>query len=175
MHVGLLLIAAACSPLRPEQVKVPEYPDFKQFIQQQAQLLAGVSLEKTVRLDDKSETNSFNLDSAAWAEELSFLKEINPNQPEYVGGFDKIQEGNQVTLQLNEKTSGEIQSVSFIKIGDIYSSIQGTFHEDKDVYVHHREISVNFKDGVISSFLVKGYQKMILKDTVWFAIRGSVQ
>ncbi|MEO1255463.1 MAG: hypothetical protein AAFY41_11360, partial [Bacteroidota bacterium] len=55
-----------------------------------------------------------------------------------------------------------------------FQEIKASFHEDKDVYIHHREISLKFSDGLLSSYQIDGYQKMMFKDTVRFKIAGII-
>lgn len=172
--VVLLLVLASCQKLKPESVSIPEYPDFENLIKKQADLLGNTRIKKTVRLEGQREIQVLDMDSAKWVDELSFLKEINPNQPEYVGAFTKETDGNQTLLTLGPDEKGELKKVSYVKIGDIYSAINATFHEDKDVYVHHRDINVTFRNGLIQSVEINGYQKMMLKDTVRFGIALEV-
>lgn len=134
------------------------------------ELLGAGKIEKQVMLGDEQETQIIMMDSTKWVDELSFLKEINPNQPEYVGAFEKSEEGNTEILSLGTNESGALKKVQYTKDEDGYSSIAATFHEDKDVYVHHREIKMNFEKGILSSYKIDGYQKMMMKDTVRFGI-----
>lgn len=165
---------SGCQKLRPEQVQIPEYPDLKSFYLEQAKKLEGMILEKTVVLDSSSETNRFDMDSTKWADELSFFIEMNPNQPEYVGVFEKSTADAQTKLVLKEGEKAILKRLVYTMEGDSYSSVQSTIHEDKDVYIHHREIKVQLEDGRITSFDIQGYQKVILKDTVWFGITGAI-
>ena len=163
-----------CKKLKPESISVPQYPDLEQLMIDQADLLDGRPIEKTVSLDDENEVNQLMLDSAKWIKELDFLEEINPNQPEYVGSFKKSVRGDEIALMLKEGEKGELKSLSYSLSGDQFQYIKASFHEDKDVYVHHREIEMNFKGGLLMDFKIDGYQKMMLKDTVRFGIAGKV-
>lgn len=176
LKIGVILLAAlaGCQKLKPESVAIPEYPDFDELMKDQIERLGKVSINKKVSLGEESEFKTFEMDSALWAEELSFLKEINPNQPEYVGAFEKSTEGNYQTLTLGEGENGALKKVKYDLKEDDYGSIQATFHEDKDVYVHHREIKMNFERGLLNSIQINGYQKMMFKDTVRFGIALEV-
>ncbi|WP_425389729.1 hypothetical protein [Ekhidna sp.] len=169
----LILILLGCQKLKPEDVEIPEYPNFEELIKQQVPLLGKTTIKKTVSLEGQSEEQVVQMDTTKWKNELDFLKEINPNQPEYIGAFTKEQNGNQTVLTLGPEEKGELKNVRYVKIGDIYSAINATFHEDKDVYVHHRDISIDFRDGLIQSIEINGYQKMMFKDTVRFGISIS--
>ena len=132
------------------------------------------SLVKEVWLDGQSESQNLKMDSIGWSAELSFLKEINPNQSEYVGGFDRKDSDGLTTLTLKSTESGALKKFSFASVNGEIISIQAIIHEDKDVYVHHRDISLKLADGEISGFKIDGYQKILLKDTIRFSINGSV-
>ncbi|SNS47680.1 hypothetical protein SAMN05421640_0309 [Ekhidna lutea] len=166
----LLLVLASCQKLKPESVAIPEYPDFEQLMTQQVKMLGQTKIKKEAWLEGKSEVHAMNMDSTKWAEELSFLKEINPNQPEYVGAFEKSSEGDLQILTLGAEENGALKKVKYSKSGENYKRIAATFHEDKDVYVHHREIEMIFENGILNSLTIDGYQKMMFKDTVRFRI-----
>ncbi|MEQ9466935.1 MAG: hypothetical protein RLN88_05950 [Ekhidna sp.] len=168
------LLFVGCQKLKPESVSIPEYPDFAELMKDQVELLGEGKIEKQVMLGDEQETQFIMMDSTRWVEELSFLKEINPNQPEYVGTFEKSEEGNTQTLSLGANESGALKKVIYAKDEDGYTSIEATFHEDKDVYIHHREIKLNFEKGILSSYQINGYQKMMMKDTVRFGVELKV-
>ena len=141
---------------------------------QQTQQLANTEIEKRVWLEDSSETMKLTLDSLGWSQELSFLKEVNPNQPEYVGAFEKEIKGVFQTLTLKETEKGPLKKVAFHVDDEKYQHILISFHEDKDVYIHHREIELMFNDGLINTLSINGYQQMIFKDTVKFGVEIKV-
>ncbi len=171
----LLLVSSGCQKLKPESVIIQSYPDLELLMLEQVDLLHGKTVEKTVMLGEESEFNSLRFDSTSWMSELSFLKEINPNQPEYVGAFLKSEEGSEVSLELAEGENGVLKSLIYSKSADQFQYIKASFHEDKDIYSHHREVSMRFTDGLLQSYEINGYQKMMLNDTVRFKISGIVQ
>lgn len=170
----LIISLSACQKLRPEKIILPDYPDLEDVYISQYRMLGERPLEKEVMLDASKEVNSFEMDSSTWKDELSFLLEINPNKPEFIGVYNVTDEENKAVLRLID---GEINDLKYIHIeysDDDFLNIEATIHEDKDVYTHHREIEVFFEDGLIKSWTISGYQKMMFKDTVWFGIVGKV-
>ncbi len=159
-----------CQNLRPDAVRIPEYPDFEDLINEQVELLKSNRAKKEVWLDGKSEVQILSMDSTKWQKELSFLKEINPNQPRYVGAFNKSGDELNQTLTLAEGENGALKKLSFSRDVNGFEKILASFHEDKDVYVHHREIEIRFEDGKVYSLRIDGYQKIMFKDTVRFRI-----
>ncbi len=170
----LLLLFAGCQKIKPEQVSIPEYPDLRKLHVYQAQLLHTSTLLKTVELDDKREEKSFSMDSTKWLEELAFMKELNPNLPEYVGVFAIEKNDNEMTLTLKKDEKGILKELNVSKAKDQFKRISGIIHEDKDVYSHHKEITVSFNNSTVKSYEITGYQKILLMDTVRFTIVGTV-
>lgn len=169
--LSLLLVLVSCQKLKPESVQIPEYPDLKSLMNDQVKLLGKGRIKKEVWLDGRSEVRIIEMDSTKWADELSFLKEINPNQPEYVGSFEKSADGQNQILTLSPNENGAIKKISISKSDAGYQQVIATFHEDKDVYVHHREIEMTFEKGMLNSLKIDGYQKMMFKDTVRFRVK----
>lgn len=171
--VGILMVSA-CNRMKPDQIAISKYPEIDNLFQNQADLLVGKKLRKEVWLEEESEEQVLTMDSASWEKELSFLEEINPNQPEYVGAFGESSDQGKLMLTLDVGERGVLKMLEFESTDEI-SSIKATIHEDKDVYVHHREIELKFSNQILSSYSIEGYQKIMLKDTVRFKISGIVQ
>lgn len=170
----LLIVLFGCEKLKPESVNIPDYPDLEQVYHQQIQSLASTKLNKEVWLDGKSEVKAFDMDTIMWKKELSFLKEINPNTPEYVGAFEKTKTDSTSILTLKPNEKGEVIMLSYLLDGKSYSNITATIHEDKEVYSHHRDFNINFENGLIKNYQIAGYQKILLKDTIRFRILGVI-
>lgn len=168
------VIIIGCQKLRPKKIDTPEYPDLKEFSMSQAGILGDASMEKTVMLDGQSETNVLSMDSIKWRKELSFFTEMNPNQPEYVGAFLVNRNDERTAFELKPNENGILKQLTLEKSASEYTRMTAIIHEDKDIYIHHRDINVAISNGQIDSFLIEGYQKVILKDTVWFRISGKV-
>ncbi len=168
-----ILILTSCGNVATNSVAVTTYPEIEELLSSQILLIDGNQLEKEVTLDGETESRKLIPDSASWARELAFLKEINPNQSGYVGAFDEIRDGNSVVLKLKEDEKGSLTDFSIIPT-DSLVSITSTIHENKDVYVHHKEVVVSFFNEKIKDYQVTGYQKILLKDTIRFEIKGII-
>lgn len=165
----------SCQRFKPETVNIPDYPDFEELYNSQTPKLVGKKLLKEVILDGNVESKTLDMDTSQWKKELAFLLEANPNQPGYVGAFDVTESERELEMVMKNGESGILKNLSLTKPLDGIWSLFAVIHEDKDVYAHHREVSVSFKDDLLDAFEIKGYQKMIMKDTVWFEIKGKVQ
>ena len=171
---ALILASFGCQNLRPEEIALPNYPDLGEVYTSQYRLLGKLSLQKEISLEQEIEASTFEMDSAKWKKELAFLKEINPRKPEYVGIYRVEKQENKQVLRLAEGENSILKIVRIEYLADDFLTVEATIHEDKDVYVHHRDIKVSFSDGVIDSWKINGYQKIMLKDTIRFAISGKV-
>jgi len=171
---GIAWFFMSCQKLKPETVNISEYPDFEKLMEFQIEQLAGSKIKKQVSLDGKQEEQILELDSANWVKELSFMKEINPNQAEYIGAFEQSQASNLNTLTLKPEENGLLKSVRYEQLKNQFNWIEVTFHEDKDIYVHHRDIRLSFKEGILRSLQIDGYQYMMYGDTVRFSISTAL-
>lgn len=177
LKIGFALLALTlfgCEKLKPESVNIPDYPDLESVFNTQINVLSSNKLEKEVWLDGKSESKTLDMDTTLWKKELSFLKEINPNTPEYVGAFEKTETDSAIHLILKSNEKGELKRVSYSMEGKNYSNIKAIIHEDKEVYSHHREFKINLENGLLKNYEITGYQKIVLKDTIQFRIIGVV-
>ncbi|MEQ9402373.1 MAG: hypothetical protein RIM99_02205 [Cyclobacteriaceae bacterium] len=174
VSITLVLILAGCGNLKPDTVLVSSFPDVDSLLKNDASVPFGKSLNKDVRLDGETESGSLEMDSAKWKKELSFIQEINPNQPGYVGAFERIRSDNKDELILKEGEKGSLKKLTVERSEKGISSLEAIIHEDKDVFVYHKEIKIHFNDGLISSYEIDGYQKILMKDTIRFRIVGAV-
>lgn len=170
----LVLGLAGCQKLKPAQTRIADYPDLSEVYADQYRALANSGLRKEISLDLKVSKKQFEMDTALWKKELSFMLEMNPNQPEYLGAFNKSEEGSETRLVLKEGENGILKELVLRSSNSNYTNILATIHEDKDVYVHHRDIELLFENGLVSRFEIAGYQKVLLKDTIEFKIAGQV-
>ncbi len=169
-----VLVLCGCQNLRPEEIALPNYPDLEALYSMQYKALGSSKLEKEISLDGAHEVKAFAMDTSKWKEELAFLKEINPKKPEYVGTYQRVKEGSSERLTLIDGENSILKNLSIEYTAEEYRSIAAVIHEDKDVYVHHRTIDISFEEGRISNWSIEGYQKIMLKDTIWFTISGKV-
>lgn len=170
----LILALGSCQKLRPAQTTIADYPDLSVIHADQYRTLANSSLMKEVSMGPDGETKQFEMDTSRWKKELSFMLEMNPSQPEYLGAFERSEEGSSTKLVLKEGESGILKELVLRSSNSGYTSILATIHEDKDIFTHHRDIEIIFENGLISQFEITGYQKVLLKDTIEFKIAGQV-
>lgn len=170
---ALFMLIFSCAQVDQEKVLDSYYPKVDTLIKSQFDRGYPVSLSKIVSLDGKSEQQNLSLDSAGWAKELVFLSEINPNHPAYIGTFSENKMDNFLSLKLNPDEKGALTLFS-LETGKNIQTINATIHENKEVYIHHKDIKVTFREGVITSYEIDGYQKIVLKDSIFFTIKAMI-
>lgn len=166
----LTIVITSCQKLQPESIIVSDYPDFKYLLENQVALLGNQGARKEVLLDTSSEVKSMEMDSVRWTKELEFLLELNPNQSGYSGAFNITSEDELELLTLKPGEKGALKKIRIQKEGKNFKSLEATYHEAKDVYTHHREVMMQFKNGMLNEYTIDGYQKMLFKDTIRFRI-----
>ena len=171
--LGLVSLLSNCGGLTPTVVEVSSYTEVDSLLSRQYHKV-GARLEKVVQLGKERESKTLDMDSVGWKKELAFLEEINPNRPEYVGAFIEESSANSLSLTLKPEEKGSLKKLSYVKESGYIISLQATVHENKDVYVHHKEIKIQFNNGVITSYQVHGYQKTLIKDSTFFSVDGKI-
>lgn len=170
----VMTLFVSCSQSNREQVMTSmPYSSLGETLKSQYDR-SNLQVEKRVKLDDKEETKVLSMDSIKWGKEISFLDEINPNRPEYVGAFVETIDPSKMQLKLKAEEKGALKQLIVEKNGEEIKRIVATIYEDKEIYSHKREVSIAFRDNLISKYLISGYQKMLFKDTIYFEIEGSI-
>lgn len=167
------------------------YINIDSVLTTQKRLLSGshTLLTREIQLDDKVELDSGkNLDSAAWATELDeFSRLAAINKPTYKGTF-AIEDGLKDTKS-NLKVKSFINTKSLpVKYVKLYyqdhpfklRKIESLYAEGEKnpLYKNSRLLVLEFRDvynkTVLSSYSIKGGQKILAGDTIEFSIRGRI-
>lgn len=168
------------------------YINIDSILQAQKKILSTshTSLSREIWLDDKIvRDSSKNLDSAGWAAELDeFSRLATINKPIYKGTF-AIEEGlKDVNSNLTVKAfiNTERLPIKYVKL--YYQDhpfklrkIESLYTEGEKnlLYKHSRLFVLEFRDiynkTILSSYSIKGGQKILAGDTIEFAIRGKIK
>ena len=176
LHVIILGIClVSCQKLRPEKINVSEYPDLSSIYVDQYKLLHNETVQKEVWLNGDYESKVIPMDSARWKEELLFLKEIDPSKPELVGVFEKTENKKGILLLVKNGEKSSLRRLGISYEGGLTTSINAIIHEQKEVFTYYHEIQVKFSEGIINQWQIKGYQSMMLSDTVNFELSARVK
>lgn len=172
--LGFLGCFLGCGYKSIDSIDIPSYPNFGELYENQYEKLSGRSLEKEIWLSGKKEKQILKFDSIGWKKQVSFLDDINPYQPKYIGVFEKEEHDSHLLLKLKKGENSTLKKLQIKYNGSNYAHIKASLVEDKDVFISGKEIEVYFEEGIISSWEIKGYQKMILGDSVAFRIKAKM-
>lgn len=170
------LVLFSCERIKPDTTGIAAYYNVDSLIRSQVLELSegNFQIEKTVLMDDTSETKIMTLDSAGWIRELNFLDQLNINQPRLVGAYDSLMDGSVIKYTPKFNSELPIRFLEIEKNNKELLSISGKLVEKNDIYETSMEATLNFKNNLLDSYIINGYQKLILKDSVFYEIKASV-
>lgn len=169
-----LLILAICSCVEPK-ANIGNYYDLEAELDNQIVVLSGrnYQLKKTVRIAEANESHTFDPDSTDWKKHLDILKKFSPAIPSLVGSFEINRVGESEVYTLKENAKSDLKYFSIVSSGS-NMVIEGTVLESRTIYEDFRKVEILFEDKILSKFKLEGYQKMILKDTIYYTIEAEV-
>lgn len=184
--VMVLAIAASCSEHQPV---VGSYYDIDSLFDKQIGFLlkAKATLEKNARVGEEDSHVVFvPEDSASWAEELEIFRNLNViNKPVNRGLYlDTIRKDRSSNLTvrsfeaLDDDLSVERLDIFFLNVPEDIRRIEAIYREDNVMFTTRRRLRVDFRkqDGgaIISAYNVTGGQKMLLGDSVRYAVTAKI-
>lgn len=172
--LSALLGALSCQPM--SDFKVEKFFQLDSMLISQSILLSekGVTVTKSVNMDDEFEEITFRPDTTRWAKEFQIIKDFSLNKTFYIGAFDK-KESEQSTVYIR-KPKQPVPITRFeVRTGKELEHVSGQYFEDKDIFQHERNFVLTFDEaGLLSEYKIWGFQKMILQDTINYSITGSI-
>jgi hypothetical protein len=166
----------ACSDLRPD-MNISTYYDIDSLVTAQVEVFDAEqpTLSKWAKIDEKKEEQTLTFDSAGWSRELTFFRQLNINEPSLVGGYSIDSTQNQVTYTPDEGLNTRVKSLSIFYEEGLPIRVEGLIYEQNEIYTTEKDIEVVLENSKIKQYSLKGYQKIILKDTARFEIRGEIK
>ncbi|MFZ5999661.1 MAG: hypothetical protein ACOYW3_04065 [Bacteroidota bacterium] len=164
------------------------FVDIDSLVNQQVASLvaANASLEKKAALGKDESVASFTPDSTGWSHELELFRQLDAiNKPSFREGYNvEVKRDTQSNLQVLALTSREpnrIPSINFYFFGarNNLKKVDARLEEVNPLFANSRLLQMTFDDEfgkpVITGYTIRGFQKMILGDTVRFSIESRVQ
>ena len=181
-RIFVVLLMVSCSG--KQQNKVDKYFSIPQFIDQQVEILAENQnqLLKTVSFGDTSETTSIDsLSQEQWEKELRIFKEHDINKPVLIDAYlareTDRQGGHTIAYKLIDSTDSGILDMEIVY--DSLEQVSGwrsRFKEENLLYCNFRELILSTNEaGILESYLIKGYHKLIFKDTVHYQLDVEIK
>ena len=189
---GSLLVAAGCgqrSRVEAESERKP-YFDLPALVQQQIHWLDSLNPPVTLstRIGTRTETETMQKDSVAWAETLQLFRKADINRPVLQGAYEEIDsvvtgQGNRHVRTYRAKKTEQAE-IPFLKVyyedslANVYR-IETAFQEDNVLYSTNRTMWMTFSpyqgQPRVNAFETTGKQKMMLRDSVTYLARGELQ
>jgi hypothetical protein len=185
--VWILTILMGCNP---NQQKENFYPIDSLITSQ----IISLSKEKAVLHKEaffggKSDTLTYIPgDTSAWVNELDIFRQLKimnkpVNRGSYIVDDNLYDPGSNLTVKVFTSKKEELP-VSSLRI--FYDDallrprkIEAVYHEENPLYQSSKELCLEFQQinnkTLLTSYSITGGQKMILKDSVQFAIKGKIQ
>lgn len=175
-------------------VKKPEsenrYFNVDSLMRAQITLLSHTHAELTreTQLNHKIVTKILNsLDSSGWMKELDEFSQLKViNKPTYTGSF-AVEEGLKDTKS-NLKVKAFINTknlpVEYFKLYYLDApfelrKMEAFYREQNSLYESSRTLTMEFRDvynkSMLISYSITGRQKMVLGDSIEFAVRGKIR
>jgi hypothetical protein len=182
--IGSLMLGLALSGCESSSsaTKITAYFDVAGLFTSQADRIVGTSFEKSASIDGLTETKTLKFDSLEWTKELSMFINMDINKAVLVGGFSEEKANSSDGSSVLYKKKPEVESgVQWMKLdydsrGNVVA-FSGRFEEENALYQNSRELFATFaaQKGVptLESYRIKGFQKILMKDTVNYQIEAK--
>ena len=180
IFAAMLMVSCGGKP----QKKVDKYFSIPDFIDQQVEILAENHnrLLKTVSFGDTSETTSIDsLSHEQWEKELRIFKEHDINKPVLIDAYlaQEINRpgGHTISYKLIDSTDSSILDMEILYDSEEQvSGWRSRFKEENLLYCNFRELMLSTNEaGILESYLIKGYHKLIFKDTVHYQVNVEIK
>lgn len=183
--VVLLIVLANCRQRLSGDSRV--IFDLEKLLDDQVSRLTKGNFEvhKKTIIDDSVESFYLAPDSLGWQKELSLFKTADIHKPGLRGFYrkdiynEKDTRIEQYTLEDTSQSETLYLKINRDSVSEKILSIIAAQQTDNPIYRSRRDLYLYFihpeQDQIqLDSFVVKGYQKMILQDTVRYFTAGKI-
>ena len=181
----LFILLNSCLQRRQKDPRV--IFDLGGFIDNQVELLSrqDPGLMKQTGMTGNTEMLMLDHDSLGWQKELSIFKTADIHKPGLRDYFEKVikDSGTDSIEEYVLKDTSKSETL-FLRIirktgSDLVSEIEAVQHTDNPIYYSRRDLYLRFQpvdheQVRLDSFGVRGYQKMILQDSVIYFTAGKI-
>ncbi|GHM99664.1 hypothetical protein WSM22_11540 [Cytophagales bacterium WSM2-2] len=184
----LALLAAALVSCNRQNLKYDKpYFDFDSLVHVQMINLGNskVTVIKTSALNGRRDSTSIVPDTAQWKHELDAFQQLDViNKPSFKDAYH-YSEAKDVHSNLQVRTfltheKSAVPWVKFYYLGDLkkLKKIESVYNERNAMFSSGRKLTLEFdnleNELVLMHYQVKGYQKMMLSDSVLFQLDGKI-
>lgn len=183
--ITIFLFFAACNIENNTPGKIKVYYSIDSVLEQQMIMLDDLNpdLYKIAWVDQQIDTTSMLLDSAGWAREMNIFADITLNKPAlrdtYLKDTVSTDSGSWVRYTVKDELKEEVEIEYMHLYFDTSTNLREVnllYQELGSLYNARRRMTLKFTDDQkLSGYLVKGNQKMILKDTINYRVEAEIR
>ncbi|GAB2774405.1 hypothetical protein HNQ93_001050 [Hymenobacter luteus] len=184
--LGTVVLLSACEPgqdatVRPNPANSkPAYFNLLGFLEKQATLLNGrkpVVEKQAVLRDGHQETT--RVTQTDWAKELQIFQQADINKPALRGLYqvDCVTTPAGLVRRSYRRQPGTehpVEQLTVVSRGGSVQELTATVAQDNPLVYSAKTMTLRCQNGQISSYQVSGVQKLVLFDSVRYAVRARV-
>lgn len=168
-----------CSGDAEDEDKIKDYYDVQSLFVGQPTLLRNFTFTKKANIDGQSEEKEVSFDSLGWSKELAMFANMDINKAAYLGAYEieetTTENGKAISYK---RKAGTVSGVVWMTVAFDHQGsplrFSGLFQEQNALYQNERKLSADFVvhngSAVLTNYTIKGYQKILMKDTVQYKI-----
>ncbi len=177
----LLSCAVACVPTSATTDADKKYFDLVQFTDNQVHELymQKPQVKKKIFLD--GQTDQITSDTLNWEKELALFREADINSPSLRDSYEISEDKIRHTLTYTAKESKlKVKEIKLVFDEQSHTNsvsvrqVKIFFSEDNQLYEIQRDLSMELKNNLLSAYSIKGFQKVILKDSLIYEISATL-
>lgn len=136
----------------------------------------GISFEKTVIFNQKTETKKVTFTKEKLKKELSFFYELDINNPEFGKTFSKDSISNSkdeyvLTYTKNKEAKHHLESIKEFFYQNKLKKIEGIFNQKSPLFFSAQKISLEISDiQKIKSYFIQNNQGLVTQDSNHYEI-----
>jgi len=185
----LLILLSSCSQFNGDKQDAVYYYNLDSLLEEQKNFLFDTkpTLEKWAYVDGDTSENNYVPDTTQWKGELAFFSKMDINKPVLQDAYDvkdtNDSKSNLTVRQFMPKNPASVD-VQYLKVYYLdnlsnLKKVEAYYKEANPIYKSGRHFLMEFDkiEGKIAlqQFTVTGGQKMILKDSVTFKVKGKIK
>lgn len=185
---GLLALAAACGPandtatVRPNPAnRKPAYFDLLGFLGAQSTRLnrRQPAVEKQVLLRDGNQETT-RVPQVDWEKELQIFQQADINKPALRGLYavDSAMLASGALRRTYRRLPGTdhpVEQLTVVSQGPVVETITANVAQDNPLVYSAKSFEMSYRQGELAAYRVTGVQKLILFDSVRYAVQAKVQ
>lgn len=176
----LLFMACACTTPQVDDSTSNEtvYFDIPKLVEKQLTMLQNSKAELYKKLEVNKKTEELKLAKVDWEKELKLFAEANINKPVLKGTYQVFeqQEGDlPMTSYQSLDDKNKVKTLIVKGNGKTVEKVEITWEDSNPIYHSEKLMTMNFEEGKLANYSIKGYQKMVADDTLFYNLSANIQ